>query len=181
VLLARPGEVGPMNQMMQSLLAERFKLRVRWERRSFPVYVLRRTTTDRLGRKLKRIEATCPEGYPENVNAAPDGCVVTLSGQKQTNGLHQIRGIAPRIADFAQMLSALAGRRVVDDTGLTGRFELTTTFQDSPGSGYRMPLLEEAFSSLRDALRDDLGFKLESERRDFPVLIVEHVEHPSEN
>ena len=44
-----------------------------------------------------------------------------------------------------------------------------------------MPLLEEAFSSLRDALRDDLGFKLESERRDFPVLIVEHVEQPTEN
>jgi uncharacterized protein (TIGR03435 family) len=38
VLLARPGEVGPMNQMVQSLLAHRFKLRVRWETRSFPVF-----------------------------------------------------------------------------------------------------------------------------------------------
>ena len=181
VLLAPPGEVGPMNLMMQSLLAERFTLHVRWETRSFPVYVLRRTTTDRLGRNLKRIDATCPEGYPDNVNAAPDGCWVKLSGEKQRNGMHQIRGIVPRIADFARTLSALAGRRVVDDTGLTGRFELTTAFQDSATSGYRMPLLEEAFSSLRDALRDDLGFKLESERRDFPVLIVEHVEQPTEN
>jgi uncharacterized protein (TIGR03435 family) len=44
-----------------------------------------------------------------------------------------------------------------------------------------MPLLEDAFSSLRDALRDDLGFKLDLERRDLPVLIVEHIEQPTEN
>jgi bla regulator protein blaR1 len=37
VPLAGPFDVGPMNQMVQSLLAERFKLRVRWETRSFPV------------------------------------------------------------------------------------------------------------------------------------------------
>jgi uncharacterized protein (TIGR03435 family) len=154
---------------------------VRWETRSFPVYVLRRTTTDRLGRNLKRFDASCPQGYPENINAAPDGCFVKVSGHKEINGIHQIQGIVPRIADFARTLSALAGRRVVDDTGLTGRFELTTAFQDSIGAGYRMPLLEEAFASLRDALRDDLGLKLDSERRDFPVLIVEHVEQPTEN
>ena len=181
VLLAPPGEVGPMNLMMQSLLAERFKLRVRWETRSFPVYALRRTTTERLGRNLKPFDATCPEGYPENVNAAPDGCWVKLSGEKQINGMHQIRGIVPRIADFARTLSALAGRRVVDETGLAGRFELITAFQDTAERGYRIPLVEEAFSSLRDALRDDLGLKLESDRRDFPVLIVEHVEQPTEN
>ena len=182
VLLARPGEVGPVNQMLQSLLAERFKLRVRWETRSFPVYALRRTTTERLGRNLKRIDATCPEGYPETVNAAPDGCAVRLSlGKEQSKGTQIIKGIVPGISDFARFLSSLAGRRVVDDTALVGRFELTTAFQDSEPRGYRMPLLEEDFSSLRDALRDDLGFKLESERRDFPVLIVEHVEQPSEN
>ena len=87
----------------------------------------------------------------------------------------------PRIEDFARTLSGLAGRRVIDDTGLVGRFELTTAFQDSDPTAFHMPLLEEDFSSLRDALRDDLGFKLESERRDFPVLIVEHVERPTEN
>ena len=37
VLLPRPGEVGAVNQMVQSLLAERFKLRVRWGTRSLPV------------------------------------------------------------------------------------------------------------------------------------------------
>jgi uncharacterized protein (TIGR03435 family) len=170
-----------MNLMMQSLLAERFKLQVRWEPRSFPVYVLRRTTTDRLGRNLKRVDATCAEGYPDNVNAAPDGCWVKLSGGKRQSGRQEIKGIVPRIGDFARLLSGYTGRRFVDETGLLGRFELTVTFQDSYPSGYRRPLPEEDFSSLRDALRDDLGFKVESERRDFPVLIVEHVEQPTEN
>jgi uncharacterized protein (TIGR03435 family) len=181
VLLARPGEVGPMNQMLQSLLAERFKLQVRWETRSFPVHVLRRTTTDRLGRNLKRMDATCPEGDPENLNGAPEGCLVTVSGGKTQIGRQEIRGIVPGIADFARLLSALTGRRFVDETGLQGRFDLTVTFQDSEPGGYRRPLPEEDFSSLRDALRDDLGFKVESERRDFPVLIVEHIEQPTEN
>ena len=181
VLLAPAGEVGPMNLMMQSLLAERFKLQVRWENRSFPVHVLRRTTTDRLGRNLKRIDVTCPERDPENVKAAPEGCLDTVSGSKTQNGRQEIRGIVPGIADFARLLSALTGRRFVDETGLQGRFDLTVTFQDSFPSGWRRPLPEEDFSSLRDALRDDLGFKLESERRDFPVLIVEHVEQPTEN
>jgi len=182
VLLAPHGEVGPMNLMMQSLLAERFKLQVRWETRSFPVYALRRTTTERLGRNLKRIDATCPDGYPETVNAAPDGCAVRLSLRKEQSKRTQIiEGMVPRLSDFARFLSAWAGRRVVDDTALVGRFELTTAFQDSEPRAYLRPLPEEDFSSLRDALRDDLGFKLESARRDFPVLIVEHVEQPTEN
>jgi uncharacterized protein (TIGR03435 family) len=85
-----------------------------------------------------------------------------------------------RMSDFARMISMFAGRRVVDDDGLAGRFELSTAFNPrSEGTG---PLLaEEHLPSLRDALRDDLGLKLEPERRDFPVLIVEHVEQPTAN
>ena len=104
-----------------------------------------------------------------------------VGGKTQQIGRQEIKGIVPRIADFARLLSAFTGRRIVDETGLLGPFDLTVTFQDSYPSGYRRPLPEEDFSSLRDALRDDLGFKLESERRDFPVLIVEHVEQPTEN
>ena len=181
VLLAPHGEVGPMNLMMQSLLAERFKLQVRWETRSFPAYVLRRTTTDRLGRNLKRMDATCPDGYPDNLKAAPDGCFVNVGGSETQIGRQEIRGIVPGIADFARLLSAFTGLRIVDETGLLGRFQLTVTFQDSVPGGHRRPLPEEDFSSLQDALRDDLAFKLESERRDFPVLIVERVEQPTEN
>jgi uncharacterized protein (TIGR03435 family) len=164
-----------MNQMLQSLLAERFKLRVRWETRSFPVYALRRTTTEQLGGNLKRIDATCPPGFPDNPLNAPDGCASLL-----TTNRGQVKGFVASITDFARFLSVFAGRRVVDDTGLVGRFEVSTAFnpRSDTDSG---PSPEEHLPSLRDALRHDLGFTLEPEQRDFPVLIVEHVEQPTEN
>jgi uncharacterized protein (TIGR03435 family) len=177
VLLAPPHEVGPVNQMLQLLLAERFKLRVRWESRSFPVYALRRTTTERLGPNLKRIDTTCPPGYPEVISAAPEGCMSRVSVGRQ------VKGVVRNISDFARVLSIFAGRRVVDDTGLVGPFELSTAFDFSSETG-RSPIPSENtenLPSLRDALRRDLGFKLEADRRDFPVLIVEHVEQPTEN
>ena len=166
-----------MNLMLQSLLAERFKLRVRWETRSFPVYALRRTTTERLGPNLKRIDTTCPPGYPETISAAPAGCM-----SKVSMGRGQVRGVVRNITEFARLLSIVAGRRVVDDTGLVGAFELSTAFDF--GSEGRNPFPNEntdQLPTLRDALRRDLEFKLEAERRDFPVLIVEHVEGPTEN
>ena len=91
--------------------------------RSFPVYALRRTTTDQLGKNLKRIEADCPAGYPETVNAAPVGCFVgiSISGGR-------VQGVVPRIKDLENVLAGIAGRRVVDETGLVGRFELSLAF-----------------------------------------------------
>jgi uncharacterized protein (TIGR03435 family) len=177
VLLAGPHEVGPVNQMVQSLLVERFKLRVRWETRSFPVYALRRTTTETLGPNLKRIDTNCPPGYPETISAAPEGCVSWVSTGRQ------VQGVVRNISDFARVLRIFTGRRVVDDTGLVGPFELSTAFDFSSETG-RSPIPSantENLPSLRDALRRDLGFKLEEDRRDFPVLIVEHVEQPTEN
>lgn len=175
VLLAGPYEVGPINLMVQSLLAERFKLRVRWEPRTFQVYLLRRTSTEQLGRNLKRIAPTCPPGHPEKVRDVPAGCVSLVSIDKG-----QVKGQVRSVADFARLLSTFAGRRVVDDTGLVGAFELTTAFNPQSEVAHG-PRAEENLPSLRDALQYDLGFKLQPDRRDFPVLIVEHVEQPTEN
>jgi len=179
VLLAPWNEVGPMNQMVQSLLAERFKLRVRWETRNFPVYALRRTTTEQLGKNLKRIEADCPDGHPETVNAAPVGCFVKIA----VNG-GRMQGVVPRIRDLENILGGLAGRHVVDETGLAGRFELSLAFDTRTAVGELarlQPNLAQDLPSFADALRDDLGFTLEPSRHDFPVLIVERVEQPTPN
>jgi uncharacterized protein (TIGR03435 family) len=85
------------------------------------------------------------------------------------------------MSDFARLLSIFTVRRVVDDTGLVGRFELSTTFNPQSEGQRRGPPAEEHLPSLRDALQHDLGFKLEPDRRDFQVLIIEHVEQPTEN
>ena len=119
VLLTPRGEVGPMNLMVQSLLADRFKLRVRREVRNRPTYALRRVSNDRLGPGLKPLTVECPPGHPENVNAAPVGCM-----SKFTIGV--VTGVLRRISDFADALRLLMGRPVVDETGLTGAFEIHT-------------------------------------------------------
>jgi uncharacterized protein (TIGR03435 family) len=139
------------------------------------VFALRRTTTEQLGANLKRLDVTCPPGYPDNPLAAPEGCALLL-----IQGRGQVRGAVRNMADFAKFLSMFAGTKVVDDTGLLGPFALTTAFDPRSDTDFGPPP-EEHLPSLRDALRYDLGLKLEPERRDLPVLIVEHVEQPTEN
>ena len=178
VPLAPPGEVGPMNLMMQSLLAERFKLRVRREVRNRRVYALRRITSDRLGPNLKPLAVECPSGLADNVNTAPAGCM-----KKFTLGV--LTGVV-RMPDLAAILGEFMWRPVVDDTGLTGAFEIKTAFNPQSGDG-RYPAYAvvgggwERMPSIADALRKDLGLKLESSRHDFSALIVESVERPREN
>ena len=173
VVRVRPGEVGPLHQMLQSLLAERFKLRVRWETRSVPVYALQRSTAE-LGRNVKPIDVACPQAYADRLSETPHGCFVTIELAKG-----HVKATVPSITYFANFLSQFAGRRVVDDTGLAGSFELITAFNPRSEDAGTFPA--EDLPSLREALRNDLGFKLVSERRDFQALIVEHVEQPTEN
>ena len=178
VLLAPPGEVGPMNLMLQSLLAERFKLEVRREVRNRPVYALRRVKDDQLGPGITPLTVECPPGHPETVKAAPVGCFTTMAiGARVT-------GVLRRMSDFADTLSSFMGRRVIDETGLTGAFEIKTAFNPQSGDG-RFPVLVgagwEKLPSIADALRNDLGLKLESSRHDFLVVVVEHIEPPTEN
>lgn len=178
VVLAPPGEVGPLNLMMQSLLAERFKLNVRREVRNRRTYALRRISSDRLGPNLKPLADECTSGFPENANAAPAGCMTQF-----TLGL--VTGVV-RMPDLAAILSPLMGMPVVDETGLTGAFEIRTAFNpqsiDNPFPPYRvLGGGWERLPSIARALRNDLGLKLESARHDFSALIVESVEPPTEN
>ena len=75
---------------------------------------------------------------------------------------------------------------VVDETGLTGAFEIKTAFNphtvDNPFAPYRTDGGNWAMlPSITRALRNDLGLKLESTRHDFSALIVESIEPPTEN
>ena len=177
VLLAQPGDVGPMNLMLQSILAERFKLRVRRELRNRPTYALRRVKDDQLGPGITPLAVECPVGHPETVTAAPVGCMSKFTIGNTT-------GVVRRMSDFADALSGIMGRRVVDETGITGAFEIKTAFNPQSGDG-RFPILSGAgwdrLPSIADALRNDLGLKLEPARHDVLAVIVEHIEPPTEN
>jgi uncharacterized protein (TIGR03435 family) len=142
--------------MLQSLLAERFQLRVHYESKLQPIYEL---VLAKGGSKLKPLPADQKPGWG-----------------KSDRGEVMLRNKS--IADFANFLSfsSLAGRTVVDKTGLIGNydFDLKWTPDDQQGT-------PDAGPTLFTALEEQLGLKLEAAKGPVDTLVIDHVEKPSEN
>ena len=155
--------------MMQKLIAERFALTLHHEQREISSYVL---ATGKDGVKnLTPSESNSP---------LPSG----LEFLKVEGGL-LLPAKNTTMAQFAQMLQQVVlDRPVVDHTGLTGRYDFElkfmpneTMFHGHPPvtaqSGATEPNLYEAMSQL--------GLKLSVEKTALDVIVVDHVQHPSEN
>jgi uncharacterized protein (TIGR03435 family) len=182
-------QVGPLNVMMQNLLAERFKLEVRMEERPHEGYALVRAgPDDRLGPGLRPSTLQCPRassGSPmtEAASAPETGaradCTFTvINNEMHANGY--------QMSALAQSLSLALKSPVVDRTGLTGWYEVRMTYDQASLMelwGLK-PVVDDAGPkppSLFVALEEQLGLKLERERVTARTLVVEHVEPPSEN
>jgi uncharacterized protein (TIGR03435 family) len=142
--------------MLQSLLADRFQLRVHYESKVRPVYEL---VLAKVGSKLKPLRANQKPGWG-----------------KSDHGEFILHGKS--IAEFANGLtfSNLVGRTVVDKTGLIGNysFDLKWTPDDQQGT-------PDAGPTLFTALEEQLGLKLEPAKGPVDSLVIDHVEKPSEN
>jgi uncharacterized protein (TIGR03435 family) len=158
-----PGE--QLRLMMQSLLADRFALVAHKEQREMPIYSLVLAREDgRLGSGLQRVD-TCTAATPPPMTA------------KQV----YICGL-PVLVSYA---SRLMGRLVVDKTGLTGSFASLVSFSTEgvrpsafPGVP---PPADPDLPSFHDALREQLGLKLEAGRGPVDVLVIDSVQQPTEN
>ena len=90
-------------------------------------------------------------------------------------------------ADTARLRCGMGtrlGRPVLDRTGLTGAFDFVVEFTpEFPNATPQVNDPEQATPSLPflDALREQLGLKVESQKGSVAVLVADHVEHPSEN
>ncbi len=75
-------------------------------------------------------------------------------------------------------------RPMVDRTGLDGRYDFTIEFAPEPNSG-ALPASDAAADlpapTFLQALRDQLGLKLESVKADIRILVIDHIERPSGN
>ena len=90
------------------------------------------------------------------------------------------------MAHVALQLTQLTRRPVLDETGLTGDFDMDVTFMpDQPvmlnGGAAPSALSQSDRPPLLTAIQEDLGLKLEPRRRDVDVLVIDRVERPSEN
>ena len=181
-----PGVVGPMNVMVQSLLAERFRLRVRWEEPEQSVLVLVRARPDgKLGPGLRSSSTDCAD--PESrknirpTEATPGGCGITwIDGRLQAPG--------HRMSAFADFLSRQLKRPVFDRTNLEGTFaiDLTSSAEGIPP----ISQFAQARSDVPDprgrpplttAIKEQLGLALEQRRERVRKLVIEHVEAPTPN
>jgi uncharacterized protein (TIGR03435 family) len=149
-----PGRFAPLQLMMQSVLADRFKMIAHMERRDGPTYSLVLRSRD--SSKLVPGEGACPPNC----------------GMKIGAGSLSARNIP--LAQFAELLSQQTGRLVTDSTGLTGGFdfEVHWTPESAQQSTADAP-------SLFTALQEQLGLKLEAARGPVDMLVIDHIERPT--
>lgn len=109
------GDVGPVNLMLQSLLASRFGLVVKWRDEERPVYELVWARPDRrVGTGLRRSSLNCAQ-LVSPTTAQLSACLLSrINGRLQAGG--------HRLSDLARFLTNLVEQPVLDRTGLEGPF-----------------------------------------------------------
>jgi uncharacterized protein (TIGR03435 family) len=169
--------------MLQNLLADRFKLKIRWETRQVPLYVLRVARSDgRLGPDLRPSAHDCPALYAMRRSANDPNPPRDPKGRGLCWGNFDFSPLGPgtMAVRLAGRISTLASRSlqpflngpVIDRTGLIGNYEWHFTFSPNSLRGGDAPPVEVA-------IREQLGLKLERERGPFEVLVVDSVERPT--
>ena len=162
-----PHTIDELHVMFQNLLIDRFKLQFHKEMRTLPAYEL---VVDKSGTKLA--ENTSPEHFDIPI---------------QPTGFGKLQATHCSMSYFSWVLSQRLDRPVIDQTGL-GRFydfTLEWTPEVPPGLAAR----PEAAANLPPtngpdiftALREQLGLKLDSYKGPVEVMVIDHVERPSEN
>jgi uncharacterized protein (TIGR03435 family) len=181
-----PGRDAMMLQRrrLQLLLQDRFKLAVHHETRELPVYEL---TVLKGGPKLTA--PACTEIDPKNPGPAPGKTIMDYCG---SSGFFKGRfeATAATTGDLAKALANLLDRTVVDKTGIKGTFHVVLTFatDDStirfPGAPADIDTPTPAGDVPPDiftAIQEQLGLKLKSSKGPVDVIVIDHVEKPSEN
>jgi uncharacterized protein (TIGR03435 family) len=191
-----------MRLMMQSLLADRFRLRVHFETREGPVFALTLVGPGRTGPKIRPHAdgPACPDSFdvdsmknpPRNANDAfPAMCGVAQSTRTANATLLGARDMT--VGTFAEAIysfGSLTGevnKPVVDQTGLKGRYDFrlelpvgTFSFSLAPPS-QDAPPPDPKGTPFLNALREQLGLKLVASKGPIRKLIIDHAEPPSGN
>jgi bla regulator protein BlaR1 len=181
--LTRDEEGEQLRLMIQSLLADRFKLVLHHETKDLPVYAL---VVAKNGPKLRESPPSpddeAPPGPP-----TPDGPQARHSFRM--NGGGQLSVIAENLDSFADLLSHQLGRPVLNNTGLKGNYDFTLKWTPDRGRGLMpgappgdaAPPQEESGPTIFTALQEQLGLKLESQKGPVDTLVIDQVERPTEN
>ena len=165
--LRLPGQPTELQQMMQALLAERFKLVIHRETRQLPIYAL----------------VVANGGAKIRLTGAP-----AVMGQTPFSMPNRGRLIGTQVSAemLAKVLSDQLSRSVQDQTGLKGVFDFKLEWEpdglSTPANDLPAPAGLSAGASLFTAIQEQLGLKLEGRKGPVEVLVVDHIERtPTEN
>jgi uncharacterized protein (TIGR03435 family) len=168
--------------MLRALLADRFGLRVRHERREMPVYALVRarpgfTPTEKHLRPA-RIKCDDFDGRLAAAKTDDETKAALADCFERTGGEMHVRGRA--LSRLAYQLGRHLDRTVVDETGLSGLFDVDLIWR-----GRELPRGADRRAAERDAILDvlheQLGMKLEERKAMLPVIVIESIQRPTPN
>ena len=167
--------------MLQAQLADSFKLTIHRETKELPIYSL---VVAKGGSKLQ--EAKPGDSYANGLKG-PDGRPGGAHVMRMGRGELTAQGIG--MNEIAHLLTPQTGRTVVDNTGLKGNYDFklhwtpdqSTPALGGPGGGPDSSTSSESGPSLFTAIQEQLGLKLEPGKAPVEILVIDHVERPSEN
>jgi uncharacterized protein (TIGR03435 family) len=169
--------------MMQALLAERFGLKVHFENREEPVLAMVLIKPGKPGPSLIPHEKGLPCDAAPLPETWPSQCYSFGARPKGELFFGGSRGTSMEL--IAKFLGSVAGsegeigRPVVDQTGLTGQWDFTLEVA-KPGRA-AMPDGGSVGPTVLEGMQEQLGIKLKPTKAVVPVLVIDHVELPSEN
>jgi uncharacterized protein (TIGR03435 family) len=182
-----PTVPNPLMLMVQSLLEDRFQLKIHREMKEQPVYEL---LVAKGGPKMKLSADQSPIGPPQRGGPPP----MPKQGQPTPRGMMgmgpgRIEANGVPIANFIQGLSQQLGRPVIDKTGLKGLYniklqwtpELGEVLVKPGGAEPSPPPLDPSGPSIFTAVQEQLGLRLESAKGPVEVLVIDGVQRPTEN
>ena len=176
--------------MLQPLMEERFNLKFHHETREMPVYML---VIAKSGSKLKQDETDEPAGGTTLTPSKGFGKMMMSPGS--------FEGKEVSLDLLTNMLSRQLSRTVIDKTGLTGKYDFSLHFTPenmpprmgpgpgpgpgapggaSPGADAPAPP-DASGPDIFTAVQEQLGLKLESEKGPVDVIVIDHIDKPSEN
>jgi uncharacterized protein (TIGR03435 family) len=152
----------------QTILTERFGLTFHREMKVLPVYEL---VVDKGG----------PRFQPSKIEAGQRGANGLGAGSLHTNnhdGNADMASTAVPISSLVNVLSRQMERIVVDQTGLTGRYDLNLTWSRDDGG---TPATDRNSPSILTAIQEQLGLRLRPAKLPVGTFVVDHVVLPSGN
>jgi uncharacterized protein (TIGR03435 family) len=157
-----PPSAEAFRQMLQMLLADRFQLKIHHVEKELPAYNL-----------------VIDKGGGLKMTLSAPG--TSFSNNQRSIGRYAIRMVTSQLTmqDFAGMIAGYAGRPVFDKTGLAGGYDFRLDF--IPESVTAETDLPPGVQPISQAVREQLGLRLEASTGMFDTVVIDHAERPASN